>query len=273
MSNLLSAYFSRLWREKIFWIALAFMGGCGIFFTVIQHITQQPYRDPAYPITPEEFCFNFHQLIGVVSAIVCCLFLGREFQDGVLRNKLIAGYPRWKIYLSGFLANAAASVLLALGYSLTACLCGMPVFGGFVISPGEMLLLILSCVLYVTVYASLFTMIQMLTGSQVVSLVLCIVLTLGLYVSSEVIFNLFYEPVAWDGISNPNYPGDTVLGYLEMLYQFLPTGQGVLLTRYTQPSYVPIENVSYGLLPCYSAVLIALTTGAGLWGFSKKQLH
>ena len=61
--------------------------------------------------------------------------------------------------------------------------------------------------------------------------------------------------------------------YLEMLYQVLPTGQGVLLTRYTQPSSVPIENVSYGLLPCYSAVLIALTTGAGLWGFSKKQLH
>ena len=43
MSNLLSAYFSRLWREKIFWIALAFMGGCGIFFTVIQHITHKPY--------------------------------------------------------------------------------------------------------------------------------------------------------------------------------------------------------------------------------------
>lgn len=272
MSNLLSAYFSRLWREKIFWIALAFMGGCGIFFTVIQHITQQPYRDPAYPITPEEFCFNFHQLIGVVSAIVCCLFLGREFQDGVLRNKLIAGYPRWKIYLSGFLANAAASVLLALGYSLTACLCGMPVFGGFVVSPKEVLLLILACVLYVAVYASLFTMIQMLSGSRAAAVVLCILLALGLSVCSEAIFNVFYEPVMWDGIYNPNYPGDTMRGYLEVLYEFLPTGQGRLLTEYTQAAYLPIHNVPYGLLPCYSAILIALTTAAGLWGFQNKRI-
>ena len=271
MSNLLSAYFSRLWKEKIFWLALAFLAGDGILMTLVQFVAPSWSTGNTYVL--EDFCFNFHPVIGVASAVVVCLFLGREYQDGTLRNKLIAGYNRWKIYLAGLVINVLSALWLALGYSAAACILGIPAFGGFQSQPGTVLLLLLSNTLCVIAYASIFTMIQMLTGSQVVSLVLCIVLTLGLYVSSEVIFNLFYEPVAWDGISNPNYPGDTVLGYLEMLYQFLPTGQGVLLTRYTQPSYVPIENVSYGLLPCYSAVLIALTTGAGLWGFSKKQLH
>ena len=272
MRNLICASLSRLWKEKIFWAALAFMAAAGIFFTVIQHIAQQPYRDPAYPITPEGFCFNFHQLIGVASAMVCCLFLGREFQDGALRNKLIAGYPRWKVYLSGLTVNAAASVLLALGYSLAACLCGMPVFGGFVVSPGEVLLLILSCVLYVAVYASLFTMIQMLSGSRAAAVVLCILLALGLYVCSEAIFNVFYEPAVRDYLYNPNYPGDTVRGCLEVLYEFLPTGQGRLLTEYTQAAYLPIKNVPYGLLPLYSLALIAFTTGGGLLGFQNKRI-
>lgn len=272
MKNLLSAYFFRLWKEKVFWAALIFMAAAGIFFTFIQHIAQQPYRDPAYPITPEEFCFNFQQLIGVASAIVCCLFLGREFQSGALRNKLIVGHPRWKVYLSGLLVNAAASVLLALGYSLAACLCGMPVFGGFVISPGEVLLLILSCVLYITVYASLFTMIQMLSGSRAMSVVICILLALGLYLSSETIFNIFYEPAMQGYLYNPNYPGHGLRGFLEVLYQFLPTGQGYLLTCYTQSAHLPIHNIPYGLLPLYSLLLIGVTTGIGLVGFQKKSI-
>lgn len=273
MKNLLCAYFSRLWKEKMFWAAVIFMAAAGIFFTIIQHIAQQPYRDPAHPTTPEEFCFNFHQLIGVVSAIVCCLFLGREFQDGALRNQLIAGHARWKVYLSALTVNAAASVLPALGYFMAACLCGMPVFGGFVVSAGEVMLLILSCVLSVAVYASLFTMIQMLTGSRVISLVLCILLALGLYLLAQWVDGILYAPaLLFDGRPNPRYPGEGVHGFLEVLFEFLPSGQGMILSLYTLP-YIPIQNIPYGLLPCYSGILIAVTTGAGLLGFSKKRLH
>lgn len=267
MKNLLCAYFSRLWKEKMFWAAVIFMAAAGFFFTALHYCTH-----PESNYTPEEFCFNFYWLIGVGSAMVCCLFLGREFQDGGVRNKLIAGHSRWKVYLSSLMVNTAASVLLALGYFLTACLCGMPVFGGFVVSAGEVMLLILSCVLSVAVYASLFTMVQMLTGSRAMAVVLCILLALGLYVCSEAIFNVFYEPAMWDYLYNPNYPGDAMRGFLEVLYKFLPTGQGFLLTKYTQAAHLPIQNIPYALLPCYSGMLIALTTGAGLWGFQKKRI-
>lgn len=268
MRNLLCACFSRLWKETIFWTAWIFMAAAGFFFTAFHYCIY-----PESPYTPEEFCFNFHWLIGVVSAIICCLFLGREFQDGGLRNKLIAGHSRWKVYLSGLMVNIAASVLLALGYFLAACLCGMPVFGGFVVSPGEVMLLILSCALSVAVYASLFTMIQMLTGSRVISLILSILLALGLYLLAQQINGILYVPaLLFDGGPNPRYPGEGVHGFLEVLFEILPSGQGMILSLYTLP-YIPIQNIPYGLLPCYSGMLIALTTGAGLWGFSKKNLH
>ncbi len=75
MKNLLCAYFSRLWKEKMFWAAVIFMAAAGFFFTALHYCTH-----PESNYTPEEFCFNFHQLIGVVSAIVCCLFWAGNFR-------------------------------------------------------------------------------------------------------------------------------------------------------------------------------------------------
>lgn len=72
MKNLLCAYFSRLWKEKMFWAAVIFMAAAGFFFTALHYCTH-----PESNYTPEEFCFNFYWLIGVGSAMVCCLFLGR----------------------------------------------------------------------------------------------------------------------------------------------------------------------------------------------------
>ncbi len=44
MSNLLSAYFSRLWKDPIFWLALAFLMGDGIFMTMVQFIAPMVHR-------------------------------------------------------------------------------------------------------------------------------------------------------------------------------------------------------------------------------------
>lgn len=41
MSKLLSAGFIRLRKDKIFWIALIFMFGAGVFFPVMRYIDMQ----------------------------------------------------------------------------------------------------------------------------------------------------------------------------------------------------------------------------------------
>ena len=75
----------------------------------------------------------------------------------------------------------------------------------------------------------------------------------------------------FDGRPNPRYPGEGVHGFLEVLFEFLPSGQGMILSLYTLP-YIPIQNIPYALLLCYSGMLIALTTGAGLLSFQKKRI-
>ena len=239
MKNLLCAYFSRLWKEKMFWAAVIFMAAAGFFFTVIQHIAQQPYRDPAHPTTPEEFCFNFHQLIGVVSAIVCCLFLGREFQDGALRNQLIAGHSRTVVYLAGLVVNILSALLLCLCYVLFACVTGIPLMGGFQADTGTILLLLLGNLLTVMAYCSLFTLIEMLSASRTGAIVTALLATLVLLALGTLLVGRLQEP-EWlsmaSGVDetgslifgqaqpNPSYLGGPMRTVFQVLVNLLPTG-------------------------------------------------
>lgn len=285
MSNLLNAYFSRLWKDPIFWLALAFLVGDGILMTMVQFIAPSWSTGNTYVL--EDFCFNFHPVIGVASAVVCCLFLGREYQDGTLRNKLIAGHGRWKVYLAGLVVNAASSVLFALGYSAFACILGIPILGGFQSSLSTVLLLILSNILYVIAYASIFTMIQMLTGSRVVGVVVCILLALGLYLLGNQLHALLKLPEYWpeqtywneftgEMVTIPPQPVPDYFDHpcrplLKFFYEFLPSSQGQILT--SQGSLFLVKpQANLERLPLYSLLLITITTGAGLLGFRNKRI-
>lgn len=104
MANITASLLSRLWREKIFWIALAFMFVFGAFDATNRY-SFAAYLEPGATFALEDYCFSFHWVIGVVSAVVSTLFLGREFQDGTLRNQLIVGHSRAAVYLSGWLTK------------------------------------------------------------------------------------------------------------------------------------------------------------------------
>lgn len=279
MKNLLCAYFSRLWKEKMFWAAVIFMAAAGFFFTVIQHIAQQPYRDPAHPTTPEEFCFNFHQLIGVVSAIVCCLFMGREFQDGTLRSKLIAGHSRTVVYLAGLTVNILSALLLCLCYVLFACVTGIPLMGGFQADTGTILLLLLGNLLTVMAYCSLFTLIEMLSASRTGAIVTALLATLVLLALGTLLVGRLQEP-EWlsmaSGVDeagslifgqaqpNPSYLGGPMRTVFQVLVNLLPTVQAFSLAG-GGDEFLP-------QLPLYSAGLIAAATVLGILGFQKKDI-
>lgn len=278
MINLLSAYFSRLWREKIFWFAMGFMVVFGIVNTV-NYYPFAAYLEPGATFALEDYCFSFHWVISVVSAVVSSLFLGREYQDGTIRNKLIAGHSRAAVYLSGWLANTASTLLLCLGCFLASCICGIPAFGGFQGEFGKILLLILASLLSVSVYAALFTMIQMLVGNRAAAVTICLITALVILIGASQLQSWLNEPAMWEGYSyltdagelvvvqsfpNSTYLTGTARTVVQTIYEFLPWGQGSLLINGGG------EHLSY--FPLYSGILIAAFTVAGVLGFQKKDI-
>lgn len=100
MSKLLSAGFIRLRKDKIFWIALIFMFGAGVFFPVMRYIDMQK---SGYINNIDNGFFACALFIGVVMAVFCSLFIGTEYSDGTIRNKVVIGQKRTSIYLSNLI--------------------------------------------------------------------------------------------------------------------------------------------------------------------------
>ncbi|MEG0494561.1 MAG: ABC transporter permease, partial [Clostridia bacterium] len=84
---------------------MIFMAGFGLFSVGMR------YRNaPAAPI--DQIFFFQAVIIGLVSPLFCGLFLGTEYSDGTMRNKLIVGQKREKIYLSSFIVCTCAAVMM-----------------------------------------------------------------------------------------------------------------------------------------------------------------
>lgn len=138
MTGLLSAYLSRLWKEKLFWLAMLFMAGSGVLIALNSYQSSLSYLErgiaASVSVPLEQYCFAFQWVIGVLAAVVSSLFLGQEYQDGTLRSKLIAGHSRTVVYLAGLVVNILSALLLCLCYVLFACVTGIP-FDGRISKP------------------------------------------------------------------------------------------------------------------------------------------
>ena len=92
MRNLLSAHFMRLRRDRVFYLCVALMFAISALGKVGEHI-----RFPAFRLNVPFFYFMLY--IGAFSAVFTGIFLGTEYGDGTLRNRLIVGHSRTSVYL------------------------------------------------------------------------------------------------------------------------------------------------------------------------------
>ena len=52
------------------------------------------------------------QVVGILISIFYSLFLGTEYNDGTIRNKLIVGHKRETIYLASFITGTVAVTII-----------------------------------------------------------------------------------------------------------------------------------------------------------------
>lgn len=126
MSRLLSASFIRLRKDKLFWIGTLFMVAAGIFIPVMRYMDMQRSQ---YTVTLDNGFFVGSILIGIVSAAFCSLFIGTEYNDGTIRNKVVVGHTRVSIYMANFITVAVASVIMCVVYFIAYLCVGIPLLG------------------------------------------------------------------------------------------------------------------------------------------------
>lgn len=276
MRKLLSANFARLFKDKIFWICMILMAAIG-FYVYITSVVRQMGQF-GLDLAPEDNLFGFCMFTAIFQSVFVSIFVGTEYNDGTIRNKLAVGHSRPAIYLSNVIVCAAAGLLMCLAYIAAALIIGLPAMGGFDTDPGTVLLYAGASFLMSIAFSAIFTFVAMLIQNRSIVAVINIVGVFTLLMAAVYMQTMLREPEIQKNYSyavgqdtgtiqeepNPNYVDGIQRDIYTFLNDFLPSGQTLALTAGESPH--PQR------LALYSGIIIVAVSGAGILIFRKKDI-
>lgn len=109
MNKLLRADFARLFRKKAFIVEVIFTAVLAAFEVFTYYLDGLKYD--AYP-AGEEILFSGGIYVAVQLAILIPSFIGTEYADKTIRNKLIVGHNKAKVFISNMITMLVASMIL-----------------------------------------------------------------------------------------------------------------------------------------------------------------
>lgn len=275
MNKLLAANFVRLKKDKVFWLGMAFMFAYAIIIIVSSYdiILKTGTKIPL-----DNHFFAYTMVIGIPFSVFCSLFIGTEYSDGTIRNKLIIGHSRSNIYLSNLIVSVTAGMLMCFSFLLAVTAVGIPLLGFLETDIKTIFLYFLISSIMILSISALFTLLCMLIQNKAFSAVICIIgifliLMLSSYISSRLNAPEFYDGYIFSGssskpINESMQNTDYLFGAKRMIYQFaldfLPTGQGLQITS--------MSAKNLWQFPLYSFLITITATVSGILCFRKKNL-
>lgn len=278
MSKLLYANLARLLKSKIFWAAEIFMAGYGIFVYAMGAINIRNgllIPDSTWTI----YFFNDMLCIGAVMAILTTFFLGSDYSDGTIRNKMIIGHTRKNIYLANVFTCYAAGIIAFLTYSAASLLTGLLLIGASTyIGMTHMAERIAYCMVIILAYAAIFSLIAMLDANKARTAVVELLLVL--------VFVMLMSQI-WSDLQEPEFTNRTIISESGELVveENVPNSKYVSGTKKVVyewiDAFLPMDQVMYVLEPDPSLsmkapICLLIETvffiGAGLYAFGRKDI-
>lgn len=273
MRNVLSANLMRLKKSPVFYLGLLAHIAIGVMrvFAVRSDMLW------GYDFSIEDAFFDYVLMIPFTAAVLTPLFLGTEYSDGTLRNKITVGCKRIDVYFAGLITVLIAALLFCIAHALTVLAAGVPLIGFFVYDTKTILLTTLGTLFTVISVCSLYSMVTMNCSHKAAVSVGCIVLYFIMMIlttnafaqldanahGDAIVTMTATEMVVETGSLNPYY----LPAWKEAAYQFtvdfIPTGQA------TQYCVVTDRTVT---LILHSLAFVVLTSGVGAILFRRKDL-
>ena len=283
MTNLISAGLARLWKAKIFLFSVVFMFLISVLVIINQYRTSLDY---GLTLSLNNIIFGYTLIIGIVAAAFSSLFLGAEYSDGTIRNKLVAGHTRAAIYCSNLIVTIIAALLMSAAYLIAVFAFGMPLIGALDLSdigPLAFAATIFGSIAMICAVCAILTAISMLISNKAVAAIVSIFVMLGILlfaieVESRLLAPEFYSPftivssdengpmeLAQETVENPQYLRGAERRVYEYIFDILPAGQAL--------QYARMGAVHLWQMPLYSLAIVLLFTLFGYTVFRKKNIN
>lgn len=279
MRKLLSANFSRLWRSKIFWVLEALSAILGAVIYVLAIINEKNIGNGWYLANSNYYFFMALIYVGAVIAVFSGFYIGSEYSDGTIRNKITIGCTRSNIYLSNLIVVVTAGILFVITQMAASVCIGLPFLGTQIweaLSPVGWR--IPAAFVMILCYGAIFTCFVMQDSNKSRSLIINFVFALVIIIGGLYIYSALQEPefttrmvmqedgsfLRQEGVPNNKY----IKGTARMVYTFIeaciPSAQGLNIAR-SEGVFSPLAII------CQLCVSIA-TTAAGVSLFKKKDI-
>lgn len=283
MNRLFASTFFRMLKKIVFWILLICMFAYGVYSA------SNVASEARVGFAIDGCVFEFAPFMGLVAAVFISLFVGSEYSDGTIRNKLVVGHSRMRIYLANLIVCSIACVLISLAYVAGIIMVGSSK-GGELLAETSIVSTCLICSVFVSIaFASIMTMLAMLNTNKAGNVVVSMILALVLLVSSSYIYQRLSEPEMYDNyvsvnevgvptqveqLPNPLYIDGTARVVFEVVNDLLPSGQAMQLADAFDSGGVTnkaLEKHLYHWL-LYSLMMVILTSILGIAFFYKKEI-
>ena len=279
MRKLLSANFSRLWRSKIFWVLEALSAIAGAVFYILAIINTKNIGENWYLASGNYYFFLGLVIVGAIMAVFSAFYIGSEYDNGTIRNKLNVGCTRSSIYLANLIVVVSAGIIFTITHIMASVVVGLPFLGRLMLDAlAPIGWRIPTAIVMLLCYAAVFTFIAMQDSNKSRSLIISFVFALVIIIGGMYVYSALQEPefttrmvmqedgsyLRQEGIPNSNYIRGTVRTVYTFIEACIPSTQGLNIAR--------SEGVFSSLAIICQLCVTIVTTAAGVTLFKKKDI-
>lgn len=290
MIRLLNANLTRLFKSVLFWVSTIGMAAMGVLACVMRYLDLRKHA-AEYEMyfademniynSPDSFLFvgGMYNIFAI--AVLVTVFIGTEYSDGTIRNKLVAGFSRAQIYLSNLITSVIIGIIIQAVYVAATYGVGSFILDNHYLTIKQIAIYTLSTTLSLVALSGLYTMFSMVIQSKAWGAIVALLAAMIMFFATLTIYNLlsapemypasaYYDPeigeiVMEEESENPNYIRGTKRKVLEFFDSSLPS---------SQIYHVLIEQgIEIDVFAIYSTILMVTSTGIGVILFRCKNLR
>ena len=279
MIKLLHAEFSRLIKNRIFWLGLLITTGIPLYGVGVRYYNAVIAKEPILE-TADGLWFVGGLYIAVVLSVLVSLFVGTEFSDGTIRNKLIVGHTRSAIYFSNLLLCTTVSLLYHIVHIAVLFSSGSLLLKTWNTSMKDLAVMTALSLVTVIALSSVFTMLAMLIHNRSAGAVTALLVAMAMLIGAITVYAGLNAPeyienpfqISVDGkimpgdpIPNPGFLTGVKRNVYQHILNLIPTGQ---MLRFGSLEY----SADLLYLPLYAVIVAVVCTGIGLIIFRRKDI-
>ena len=257
MRKLLSVDAFRMLKSKWLWLCIIGMLAMAVAFVVMQYTAMD------YTVPLSRVIFLPMSFYGMACSALISLFVGEDFKDGFVRNKIIAGHSKRHIFISNFIVSAVTCIVVYVITTLFTAALGCLLFENDVL-PLSFVKYLFMGVGMCFAYSCIYCTISMVCGNKTTSIVVCMGLAFFMLCACLHTNQVMVQPAFKNGEPNAAY----VDGFIKVVYGFLhdfnPSGQAAQLSS---------MSIFHSVRWIVCDLLWILPTAVGSFIFGRKNIH